>query len=234
MEELDGRFGQLLLPSEPGAAEAVLQGADIVETVYMTVFSVLAILLLRSFINILPYVLGSVTRPKLGREIEGSVRIARDRNFVALVFIIPFCIILTRYDIFSPDFLDPLSPGARLLTVTAIFVGYLLLRLLTGFLLKPKNRRPDAYIASRRSAYTSFIAAMLLMLTTLGILVLFRTPESAIRIVLIVEMILSYILLLVRRSEILLSFCNPFSLFLYLCALEFLPTGLFAVTALLF
>ena len=75
---------------------------------------------------------------------------------------------------------------------------------------------------------------MVLMLLTLGPLVLFRAPGSAIRIVLIVEMALSYLILLLRRIQILSPYCNPFSLFLYLCALELLPTGIYIASAVVF
>lgn len=231
---MDETFGKLLLPQEPGTAEVAVYGVNAVETVYMIVFVILAILFLKNFINILPYVLGSITRPKMAAEIEGSVRMARDRNIVALIFILPLCLILTHYDIYSPDFLDSLGPGARLLTVSAIFTGFLLLRTLIAFLLKSKRMRVSAYQAARRTCYTTFIAAMILMLFTLGILVLFRTPEKAIRIVLIVEMALSYFILLLRRAQNLSAYCNPFSLFLYLCALEIVPTGLLVASALIF
>lgn len=234
MNGMDETFGKLMLPAEPGTAEAVTGGANATETVFMIIFVILAILFLKNFINIMPYVLGSITRPRMAAEIEGSVRMARDRNIVALIFIIPLCLILTRYDIYSPDFLDALGPGARLLTVSAIFTGFLLLRTLVAFLLKSRRMRISGYLAARKICYTVFIAAMILMLVTLGILVLFHTPERAIRVVLIVEMALSYLILLLRRAQILSVYCNPFSLFLYLCALEIVPTGLYVASALIF
>ena len=227
-------FGKLMLPQEPGTAEVAMYGVNAVETVFMVVFVILAILFLKNFINILPYVLGSLTRPRMAAEIEGSVRIARDRNFVALIFLIPFCLILNRYGIYAPDFLDSLGPGARLLTVISIFVGLLLLRALIAFLLDTKRMRAGVFASAKKICYTIFVAAMILMLLTLGILVLFHTPERAIRVVLIVEMALSYVVLLFRRAQILSAYCNPFSLFLYLCALEIVPTGLYVASALIF
>ena len=234
MNEFGEDFGKLMLPTEPGTAEAALGGVNAAETIFMIVFVVLAILFLKNFINILPYVLGSVTRPRMASEIEGSVRMTRDRNFVAATFVIPFCLIINRYDIYSPSFLDAFGPGTRLLIVTAIFIAYLLLRLLIALLLKATRIRANAFSASRRICYTIFIAGMVLMLLTLGPLVPFRTPAGAIRVVLIVEMALSYLILLARRAQILSPYCNPFSLFLYLCALELLPTGLYVASALIF
>ncbi|MBR6053804.1 MAG: DUF4271 domain-containing protein [Bacteroidales bacterium] len=234
MNEFGADFGKLMLPTEPGTAEAALGGVNAAETVFMVVFVVLAILFLKNFINILPYVLGSVTRPRMSSEIEGSIRMTRDRNFVAATFVIPFCLILNRYDIYSPAFLDAFGPGTRLLIVTAIFVAYLLVRLLIALLLKAARMRPNVYSASRRICYTMFIVAMVFMLLTLGPLVLFHTPTRAIRVVLIAEMALSYLILLARRAQILSPYCNPFSLFLYLCALELLPTGLYIASALVF
>lgn len=234
MNGMDETFGKLMLPQEPGTAEVAVYGVNTAETVFMIVFVILAILFLRNFLNILPYVLGSLTRPRMAAEIEGSVRIARDRNIVALIFLIPLCLILTHYDIYSPDFLDSLGPGARLLTVIAIFVGYLLVRALTAFLLDTKKMRAGVFASARRICYTVFVASMVIILITLGILVLFHTPERAIRVVLIVEMALSYLVLFLRRAQILSAYCNPFSLFLYLCALELVPTGLYVASALIF
>ena len=234
MNEFGETFGKLMLPTEPGTVEAALTRVNTAETILMIVFVVLAILFIKNFINILPYVLGSVTRQRMASEIEGSVRMTRDRNFVAAIFVIPFCLILNRYDIYSPAFLDSLGPGTRLLVVTAIFIAFLLVRLLIALLLRATRIRPNAYSSARRICYTIFIAAMVLMLLTLGPLVLFRAPGSAIRIVLIVEMALSYLILLLRRIQILSPYCNPFSLFLYLCALELLPTGLYIASAVVF
>ena len=119
-------------------------------------------------------------------------------------------------------------------SITAIFTGLLMLRTLLNFLLKPRNMRAGVFPAARKICYTVFVAAMILVLTTLGILVLFHTPGKAIRVVMLVEMGLSYLILLLRRAQILSPYCNPFSLFLYLCALEILPTGLFVASALIF
>ena len=222
-----------LHPANANRSPASAIGAA--EGIYVTVFSVLAIIFLKNFINILPYVMGSVTRQRMASEIEGSVRMSRDRNFVATILIIPLCLLVNRYGLYAPDFMGKITPGLRLLTVTGIVVVYLLLRALLSYLLKPKSKRvAEVYLFSKRTCYTLFIALMVFVLVSLGILVLFHVSDNAIRTVLLVEMALSYFVLLSRRTQILASVCTPFSLFLYLCALEILPTGLLIASALIF
>ena len=46
-----------------------------------------------------------------------------------------------------------------------------------------------------------------------------------------IELALFYGVFLIRKCQILSTFCNPFTTFLYLCALELLPTGLLAASA---
>ena len=80
--------------------------------------------------------------------------------------------------------------------------------------------------------WNSFILLCLLLLPTVGILGLCGVDEAVIRLVVFVEITFFYALAVLRRGNILLSVCNPLTTFLYLCGLEFLPTGLLVASAL--
>ena len=74
---------------------------------------------------------------------------------------------------------------------------------------------------------------VLLMLATAGILFLFKLPDQLIRTVLYLEIAGIYLVFLIRRTQILSLSCNHFRTFLYLCALELIPTAALIASALL-
>jgi hypothetical protein len=72
---------------------------------------------------------------------------------------------------------------------------------------------------------------MLLVLPTLGILYVFHAPDTLVRTFFYVELSVVYALYLVRRVQILSLSCRSLTTFLYLCALELLPSVLLIVSA---
>ncbi len=190
----------------------------------------LVLLFLRNFLNVLPHVFDSFSRERGNSDIEGSVRKSRDRNICALILLIPAVLVMDHYRLYAPRFLDPLDADLRLLAVGGAFLGYLLLRLVARLAAAPKKRR-DAYQRAARFGGTFFILLGLVVLPTVGILAVFRTPIESIKTVILVESSFIYLVFLLRKAQILSGFCNPLSVFLYLCALELLPTGLFIASA---
>lgn len=190
----------------------------------------LVLLFLRNFLNVLPHVFDSFSRERGNSDIEGSVRKSRDRNICALILLIPAVLVMDHYRLYAPRFLDPLDADLRLLAVGGAFLGYLLLRLVARLAAAPKKRR-DAYQRAARFGATFFILLGLVVLPTIGILAVFHTPAEIIRTVILVESSFIYLVFLLRKAQILSGFCNPLSVFLYLCALELLPTGLFIASA---
>ena len=226
-------LGELLLPTEPsGPAEAVVADLPLLGEIMMVVFILLALLLLGNFLSIVPHLADSILRARGSTALEGSVRVSRDRNMIALVFVIPAIIIQFRYKMYFPDFVQDMTPTARLLTTSGIFVGYLLLRYLMYLWFRP--RRSDAYQMSYRAGFSFFILLCLVAFLTIGVLELFNASDLTVRTFLWVEVILFYSIFFFRRGQILSTNCSPFITFLYLCALEILPTGLLVASALVF
>jgi len=225
------RTGRLLLSGDPSPAAAPA-AADIpvADSVLMVVFVLLALLTLRSFISVLPFLSDSVLRARGSAALENSVRVSRDRNLVALVLLLPAVLLIYRYRLYDPAFVQGMSSDLRLLTVGGVFLGYLLLRFLLFLWLKPR-RRADAYQLAYRAGYTFFILMMLLVLVTVGVLYLLRVNDFTVKMFILAEAAFVYFVYLLRRAQILSGFCNPLTTFLYLCALELLPTGLLVASA---
>ena len=226
------KSGELLLePSSSEAAGAAGQ-APLLLGILVTVFVILAILELKNFLHVAPFLWDSVFRARGSMALENNVRVARERNYLALVLIIPAILFVYRYRAYDPDFLLPLSDNLRLAGVAGVFLACLLLRFLLYVWLKPR-RRADNFRLAHRAGYTFFILLMLPVLATVGILSLNRVNDFTIRMLLYVEAAVVYLVFLFRKSQILSLSCNPLLTFLYLCGLEILPTGALVATAVL-
>ena len=225
------RTGRLLLSETPSEGMTSLPAEfPFTESVLMVVFILLALMTLKSFIGILPFLSDSVLRARGSAALENSVRVCRDRNIIALVLLLPAVLLLYRYRLYDPDYVQGMSPDLRMLTVAGVFIGYLLLRFLLYLWLKPR-RRSDDYQLAYRAGYTFFILMMLLILVTVGVLYLFHVNDLTVRIFIWAEAAFVYLIYLLRRGQILSLVCNPLTTFLYLCALELLPTALLIASA---
>lgn len=226
------RSGRLLLPKEPSEAVRVVETAPFLESVMVVVSVLLGLLFIRNFLNIIPYLFDNFTRARGSVALESSVRVSRDRNIVALVLIIPCIMVINKYGLYEPDLIKGADEDVHLLVVAVVFFLYLLLRFILSVALRPK-RGGDNYVMARRSAYTFFILIGLLVLPTVGILSLFHVNPLTVRTVLLVEISVIYLVYFVRKAQILSLSCSSLTVFLYLCALEILPTGLLVASALL-
>ena len=223
--------GRLLLPdTPPEVLETAGSGLSYVGSLLVVLSILLFLLLLRSFLNVLPYISDSVLRARGSAALENSVRVSRDRNLVAAVFLIPAILLIYRYRLVDVAWFDSLAPYLRLLVIAGIVVAYLLLRFLLYLWLRPR-RRYDDYQMAYRAGYTFFILLMMLALPTVGILYVLGAPDLTVRTFLLVEAGVMYLLYLLRRGQILSLSCKPLTTFLYLCALELLPTALLVVPA---
>lgn len=233
--QMDGAFraGRLLLPTEPSAVAVAAEPTPVLASVLVILSILLGLLFLGNFLNVLPYLLDNFTRARGSVALEGSVRVSRDRNLVALILVIPFILLIDRYRVYDPAFLAGMGTDLRLLVVAGIFIGYLLLRYLLWWLLQPR-RYSDSYPAARKVAYTFFIMAGLVVLPTVGVLSLLDVNDLTVKTVILAEMGFIYLVFFLRKGQILSQVCGQLQVFLYLCALEVLPTGLLVASAYLF
>ena len=223
--------GQLLLPDAPPAAlTGAGEGLSMVASLLVAVSVLLFLLALRSFLNVLPYLSDNIFRARGSAALESSVRVSRDRNLVAAVFLIPAILLIYRYRLVDAALLDTLSPDYRLLAIAGLFIGYLLIRFLLYRWLRPR-RRYDDYQRAYRTGYTFFIMLMMLALVSVAVCYVLHLPDSTVKTVLLVETGVLFLLYLLRRGQILSLSCKPLTTFLYLCALELLPAAMLVVPA---
>ena len=223
--------GQLLLPDAPPAALTEAgEGLSMVASLLVAVSVLLFLLALRSFLNVLPYLSDNIFRARGSAALESSVRVSRDRNLVAAVFLIPAILLIYRYRLINAAILDTLTPDYRLLAIAGLFLGYLVIRLLLYRWLRPR-RRYDEYQKAYRTGYTFFILLMMLALVSVAVCYVLGLPDSTVKTVLLVETGALFLLYLLRRGQILSLSCKPLTTFLYLCALELLPAALLVIPA---
>ena len=223
--------GQLLLPDAPPAALTEAgEGLSMIASLLVAVSVLLFLLALRSFLNILPYLADNILRARGSAALENSVRVSRDRNLVAAVFLIPAILLIYRYRLVDAAILDTLSPDFRLLAIAGLVIVYLLIRFLLYRWLRPR-RRYDDYQKAYRTGYTFFIMLMMLALVSVAVCYVLHLPDSTVKTVLLVETGVLFLLYLLRRGQILSLSCKPLTTFLYLCALELLPAATLVVPA---
>ena len=228
------RSGELLLRTVPSAdcTPAVPEDGSLVAVVYVGVFVVLGIILLRNCMQLFPLLADSIFRARGSSSLENSVRASSDRNRMSALFLIPMVLIVWYYRLYDADFLRGLSSDGRLLAITAVVLSWLLLRLLFYYLLKP--RRPDSYMLSRRVAYTFWILLSLLVFLCVGVLSVAGCPYAVIRRIIYGLLAFGYFLFLIRKVQILALSYTPLQTFLYLCGLEILPTAALVISAVIF
>ena len=198
--------------------------------VLVVLFVLLMILQLKRVLQLAPLLSDSLFRVRGSSTLENSVHYSADRNRLAYTFMIPAVLVMARYELYRPSFLEPLPPNLYLLAVAGVFVAFMLLRQLMFWWLKPRHRY-DSYVLAHQTGYTYFIVLMVLVLVTVGVLTVFHAKDWLFRGIIYVEIPLVYSFYLFRKTQILSLFCNPLRTFLYLCGLEFLPAALLMVSA---
>ena len=192
------------------------------------------LLLLRRLLNIFPSLLACLIRGKESLNLEASVKLSRDRDALALAMIVPFCLVVLRYRLYSPGFLEGFSENAVTGIYFAVFFVYMFLRLLMAWLFRPRKMQQKTYKAALKASSSFFIIGTLILLATGGLLDLFNVPEIDVRSAMLWVSALIYAVFLLRKTQIFSSSCSVFVAFLYLCALEMIPTGILVVSAIIF
>ena len=192
------------------------------------------LLLLRRLLNIFPSLLACLIRGKESLNLEASVKLSRDRDALALAMIVPFCLVAFRYRLYAPGFLDGFSENSLIGIYFAVFFAYVLLRSLMKWLMRPRRMQQKVYAAASKASSSFFIIGTLLLLTTGGLLDLFNVPETDVRSAMLWVSAFIYAVFLLRKTQIFSTSCSVFVAFLYLCALEMIPTGILVVSAIIF
>lgn len=209
-----------------------MQWSDfLLNRIFTSVAVLLFIISLRRIIGIFPLLLGGVFRCKKFLELEDSFRQARDRDIAALSAFFTFCVIVSKCRMYCPDFVIARPEAVRTLITFAVLAGATLLRALLGALLYSKKLSKEGFSTASKAVRNVLTVAVALMALSLGVLSALKFKDLDIRNILFCELGFFYLLAIIRRQQIMSNVCGGFQSFLYLCALEFIPVGLLAASA---
>ena len=223
--------GHLTLPSVPGTVSGYETVASPISDVMALLSLLVIITLLRRLVEIFPSLIAGIIRWKESVNLFNSVRLSRDRNMIALSLVVPFCIIIYRTGLYSPAFLNTFTGDARFGLITGIIIGYIITRALLEKMCAPKKRNSQMYWCACRSAYSFFILLVLLLLALWSVLGIFNVDDETVRSAMLWLSAAIYTIFILRKTQIFASSCSIFTAFLYLCALEILPTGALIASA---
>ena len=184
--------------------------------------------------DLCPRLLAGLTRWKEHVNLQTSLKTRTDRDLAALALILPFCLTAFRFRLYTPEFMAGMKPDAGLAVTIGVFLTFLLLRFLTYHIFRSHKIPSATYGSAAGAANSFFIILCLLLMLTGGLLTLFDVPSEGIRVAMFWLSGTTYALFLLRKAQIFLSSCNFLMSFLYLCALEILPTGVLIASAVVF
>ena len=112
-----------------------------------------------------------------------------------------------------------------------VFLAYLLTRKIMEFIIRRKVRNSKTYEAACKAGLTFFSILTLVLLATGGIMSVLDTPADVVKSAMLWISACIYLIFILRKTQILISSASFFAAFLYLCALELIPTGALAASA---
>lgn len=223
------KAGTLLMPSVPQeAVQSVMEwNGLLVNKILVVLVAFLFAFNLESLFRIIPYVLDCFANGKGYAGLENHPQYERRRNNLAALSVLALCLFCSRYEVINPSFLSLLPDWTGALGVIAVVLLYLLLRQLASALLKPSRRKEETFRIAKHSAWTFAISAALLCMAAVAVMSLLGVSDKAVRNVIVGLICIVYLVLMIRRGQILSIQCNSLTTFLYLCGLEILPTVIF-------
>ena len=195
---------------------------------------IITISLLKRLVNIFPSLMAGMIRWKENSNLQISLKMRTDRNLLAAAMFIPFCLTAYRFSMYSPGFMEGFSENAKLGATSGVFAAYVAFRAVCSYIFRSRKLTESTYRTAIDSARTYFIILVLLLTATGGVLTFLEVPELPIRTAMIWISGAMYLVFIIRKTQIFYSSCSIFASFLYLCALEILPTGVLIASAVIF
>ena len=194
----------------------------------------ICLLLLRRFVGIFPSLMACLVRWKESINLDASVQLSRDRDVMAFAMILPFCLTAGKFALYSPSWIGQFGADMRLVFTIGTIIGYILLRKGLEYILRSKKMNPKTYRAACKSSHTFFIILTLVLMAIGGVMSFVDAAPVEIKNAMLWVSGATYTIFLLRKTQIFTSSCSFFSGFLYLCALEILPTGALVASAIIF
>ena len=201
----------------------------------LVLISLLVILMmLRRLVGVFPSLMACLIRWKENVNLEASVQLSRDRNILAWTMYLPCCLIVWRFGLYNPSFIDGFNETAQLGLTTGIILAFALLRKSMEFIFRPKKASSKTYMTACKASRTFFSLLTLTLLSMGGIMTSAEVSTDSIASAMLWVSGAIYLIFLLRKFQILMSSTSFFAAFLYLCALEIIPTGAIIASAIVF
>ncbi len=192
---------------------------------------ILVLIFLKDIIRLAPSLLFALDRKRGGESLEYNVSISRMRNTVALIYVLPFCLLADRCAIRHPAFLGPGPAEWGFAAVLGLMLIHFLLRMLSYRLMRPAKLSSEEYSTIRCGFYNYFIALVTVAAPLIGILIRLGVCDEAVQSVFLILTCLAFAFALSRTWQILRGGRSALTTILYLCGLEILPAAAVAASA---
>ena len=192
------------------------------------------LMMLKKLVGVFPSLMACLIRSKESINLEASTQLSRDRNILAISMILPFCLITWEDGLYVPKFMEGCNENIRFCIIFGIFLSYVSIRKALEYILRPKVMNSKIYTTACRAGRTFFSLLTLTLLAMAGIMSFIDTPIETVRHAMLWVSASIYLIYLLRKTQILTSSASFFAAFLYLCALEFIPTGALIASAIIF
>ena len=178
---------------------------------------------LKEVFNLMPALLDIFSHTKASMWLEYNKSAVRRRDIVAMLCIVPFCMLVDRFELYCPIFWIIIPPEWRVVASLAVFIIYIGMREIFGLLLALFSRDHLSKSIVRNGIKNYFILLCIVSLISAGVLTGLRLDDVVVRICLYVEITCIYLMFLIRSVEILKATSSSFATILYLCGMEILP-----------
>ena len=201
----------------------------------LALISLLVVLMmLRTLVGVFSSLMACLIRSKESINLEASAQLSRDRNLLAIAMVVPFCLMVWKDNLYIPAFMEACGENIRFLIIFGTFLTYVMTRKALEHILKPKVMSSKTYQIACKTGRTFFALLTLTLLAAVGIMSFLDTPADTVRSAMLWISAGIYLIYLLRKTQILISSASFFAAFLYLCALEIIPTGALVASAIIF
>ena len=199
-----------------------------------TISLILVILNLRRLIGIFPSLMACLIRAKESINLEASAQLSRDRDLLATLMTIPFILIAWQFRLYDPAFIGNCNEYIGLGITAGVAAAYFMIRKLLEFFLRPSRSGDKNYKTACKTSRTFFALLTILLIATGCLLSFIGLAPQDIRTAMLWISGAIYLMFIIRKTQILVSYTSFFAGFLYLCALEIIPTGALVASAFVF
>lgn len=189
---------------------------------------------LRTLVEVFPSLMACLIRAKESINLEASVQLSRGRNILSVCLALPFFLVVWQRGLYMPSFMDSLDENLRFCVIIGIFLTLVLLRMMLERIMKPKTVNSKTYATACKTDRTFFSLLTLILLAMGGIMSIFSTPADVVTSAMLWVSAAIYLIYIRRKTQILTSSASFFASFLYLCALDLIPTGAVVASAIIF